>query len=130
MIIGLHRKWEDWLGAALGLLVGATPWLVGETGDEHIVLHTAQLGLLILGLAVFGLVQPSRWEEIALLACGVGLAASPLILGYAEAGNLGDVHLALGLAVVLLALLEIWQGWQLTPKQINREARRGGRGHR
>jgi len=40
------------------------------------------------------------------------------------------VQLALGLAVVLLALLEIWQGWQLTPKQINREARRGGRGHR
>ena len=104
----MHRRWEDWLGAGLGLLVGVTPWLAGETSDENLVLHTAQLGILILGLSVFGMVQPSRWEEIGQLACGLWLAASPAMLAYADAGNLADWHLALGLVVMVLALLEIW----------------------
>jgi hypothetical protein len=123
MIPGIRRRWEDRLGAALGLLVGATPWLAGDTGDENIVLHAAQLGLLILGLASFGLVQPNRWEEIGLLACGLALAAS--ILGYAHVGNLGSWHVALGLGVMLLALLEMWQEWQITTQQMNRARRRG-----
>lgn len=124
MILGIHRKWEDWLGAGLGLLVGATPWLAGETGDENVVLHAAQLGLLILGLAAFGLVQPNRWEEMGLLACGLALAASPLVLGYADVGDLGGWHVVLGVAVMLLALLEIWQDWQITTQQTNGARRR------
>ena len=126
----MHRRWEDWLGAGLGLLVGVTPWLAGETSDENLVLHTAQLGMLILGLSVFGLVQPSRWEEIGQLACGLWLAASPAMLAYADAGNLADWHLALGLVVMVLALLEIWQDWQLTSKEMAGAWHRGNSGRR
>ena len=109
MILTKHRTWEDWLAVGLGLLVGATPWLAGETSDENVVLNAAQIGLLILGLAAFGLVGPNRWEEIGQLACGTWLAASPFVFAYSDAGQLGIWHIALGMVLVFLASFELWQ---------------------
>jgi len=120
MILATHRTWEDWLAGGLGLVVGVTPWLAGETSDENVVLNAAQVGLLILGLATFGLVQPSRWEEIGQLACGIWLTVSPLMLGYADTGQLAIWHFALGMGVTFLALLELWQDWQLTDEELAR----------
>ena len=77
--------------------------------DEDIALNAAQVGLLILGLATFGLVQPSRWSDIGQLACGVWLMASPFMLPYADTGRLADWHIALGLVVASIASLELWQ---------------------
>jgi hypothetical protein len=120
MILTTHRTWEDWLVGALGLVVGLTPWLAGETADEEVVLNAAQIGLLILGLAAFGLVEPSRWEEIGQLACGLWLALSPFIFAYADAGQLGNWHIGLGIVVMSLASLELWQDWQLADEELAR----------
>jgi hypothetical protein len=120
MILTTHGTWEDWLVGALGLVVGVTPWLAGETIDEEAVLNAAQVGLLILGLAAFGLVEPSRWEEIGQFACGMWLAASPFIFAYADTGLLGNWHMGLGIVVMFLASLEFWQDWQLTAEELAR----------
>ena len=117
MILTTHRAWEDWLSAGLGLVVGVTPWLVGETSDENVVLNAAQLGLLILGLATFGLVRPNRWEDIGQLACGMWLTASPVIFAYADTGQLANWHIALGAVVMFLASLELWRDWQLADEE-------------
>ena len=60
MILTTHRTWEDWLVAGLGLVVGLTPWLAGETTDEDVVLNTAQVGLLISAL-----LPSSSWSRAA-----------------------------------------------------------------
>ena len=49
-----------------------------------------------------------------MLACGAWLVASPMALGYFDAGNLGTVHIALGALVTALGALELWQDWKLS----------------
>ena len=115
-----HRTWQDWLGVALGISAGASPWAVGETSDEAVVLNAAQVGLLILGLAAFELVDLHRWEEMAQLACGTWLSVSPFVLGYADGGNLRHWHFVLGALVVLLAVLELWQDWRFSDAELAR----------
>jgi hypothetical protein len=51
--------------------------------------------------------------------------ASPFILAYADAGQLGNWHIALGMVVVSLASLGLWQDWQLTDEELARS--RSGR---
>lgn len=43
------------------------------------------------------------------LACGVWVATSALVFGYAGSGALRIWHLLAGLAAILLGALEIWQ---------------------
>jgi hypothetical protein len=57
------------------------------------------------------LVRLRRWEEIAQLACGLWLSASPFILHYAHQDHLRFWHWALGAIVSVLALFELWQDW-------------------
>lgn len=121
-----HRTWEDWLGMALGLATGISPWAAGETSNETVVLNSAQMGLLILGLAVFELIDLRRWEEIAQLGCGIWLMVSPFHFGYADAGDLRYWHFVLGASVAALSLLELWQDWRLSNEELaeRRKARR------
>jgi hypothetical protein len=113
-----HREWEDWAGIGLGILIGLTPWLAGELQSEVVTLNATLIGVLVLALAAFEFVDLRRWEEVAELACGAWLAASPLVLGYAWAGQLRFWHFALGAVVAVLAVLELWQDWRLGPKEL------------
>jgi hypothetical protein len=117
-IVGIHRTWEDWLGIVLAVLIGLSPWLVGEQEHSTIMWNTTLIALLMLVLATFELVDLHRWEEVGEIACGLWLIASPFTFGYAEAGMLRYWHFALGAIVVLLALLELWQDWRLSDKQL------------
>ena len=64
-----------------------------------------------LALAQLELVRLRRWEEIAQLACGLWLSASPFIFDYAHQDHLRFWHWALGAIVSILALFELWQDW-------------------
>jgi len=55
------------------------------------------------------MVSLRRWEETIETLCGVWLIASPFVFGYS--GTLRSWHIALGVLVVLLAVLELWQDW-------------------
>jgi hypothetical protein len=102
-----HRGWEDWCSAAVGLATILSPVIAGVTVDPVMSISVGLAGVLIAALAMLELMSLSRWEEWAELVCGAWLIASPLVLGYG--GTLRVLHFAFGAAVIVLALLELWQ---------------------
>ena len=108
-----HRSWEDGLGLLLGVTIGLTPWLYDETLIPTVVLNSAITGLAVLMLAQLEIVRLRRWQEIAQLACGAWLVASPFIFDYAHQDHLRVWHWALGGIVSVLAAFELWQDWDV-----------------
>ena len=108
-----HRSWEDGVGLLLGLTIGLTPWLYEQAPVPVVIANSALTGLAVLMLAQLQIVRLRRWEEIAQLACGVWLVASPFLLDYAHQDHLRFWHWALGGVVVVLAAFELWQDWDV-----------------
>ncbi len=106
-----HRTWEDGVGLMLGLMIGLSPWFYDEPVVPLVVLNSALVGLAVLGLAQLELVHLRRWEEVAQLACGLWLLASPFLFHYAHQDHLRLWHWALGAGVAILAVFELWQDW-------------------
>lgn len=104
-----HRSWEDILTMILGFVIMISPMFrfFGETGDRRVAGITVLVGAAIVVLS--GLQQYSlrRWEEFLVLIAGAWMIISPFVLNYY--GSLRTWHVVLGAAVVLLALLELWQ---------------------
>lgn len=113
-----HRTWEDWVGICLGILIGLTSWLTGETHEQIVVLNSVLIGLLVLALTAFEFVSLRRGEEVAQLACALWLMASPFVFGYAGSSQLAIWHFALGALVAVLAALEFWQDWHLSDEEL------------
>lgn len=119
-ILKTHRSWEDGAGLMLGLMIGFSPWLSEETTEKAVVANAALVGVTLLILAQLELIRARRWEEIAELACGVWLCASPFLFGYAQTNQLRYWHWILGGMVVLLAIVELWQS-RATPMAIEND---------
>jgi hypothetical protein len=114
----VHRTWEDWVGMALGVLIGFSPWFTGQQGDAVVSWNAVIIGALVLALAALELAGLQRWEEVGELVCGLWLIASPFLFGYTGTGTLGYWHFVLGVLVVLLAAWELWQDWKLSDKEL------------
>jgi O-antigen/teichoic acid export membrane protein len=110
-VLKTHRTWEDGAGLVLGLMIGLSPWFYDEPVVPVVLLNSGLTGLAVLALAQLELVRLRRWEEVAQLACGLWLTASPFIFHYAHQDHLRLWHWALGSVVSILALLELWQDW-------------------
>jgi len=82
------------------------------------ILNTFVVGMLVFGLAQLEYVALQRWEEVAEIALGFWLVASPLIFGYSGDDMLKIWHAALGLIVVLLGALQLWQDWRLSEQEL------------
>lgn len=117
-----HRTWEDWFGMLLGMLIVLSPWFPTQAGQgvakevvytdgSYVVLNTFMAGIIVFGLAQLQYVALQRWEEVAEIAVGVWLMASPYMFGYSGEGLLRFYHSSLGGLVVLLATLQLWQDW-------------------
>jgi O-antigen/teichoic acid export membrane protein len=113
-----HRTWQDWFGIALGVLIGLSPWLAGQTDSQVVVWIAIAVGVWVMQFTGLQLVDLERSEEAGLMVCGVWLVASPFALGYADTGTLSYWHFVLGTVVVLLAVLELWQDWKLSDKEL------------
>ena len=111
-IFKAHRTWEDGVSLALGLIIGLSPWFYDEPVVPAVLLNSGLIGLAVLGLAQLELVHLRRWEELAQLACGLWLSASPFIFDYAHQDHLRFWHWVLGPIVSILALIELWQDWK------------------
>lgn len=124
-LLGTHRTWEDWCGMLLGVLIVLSPWFPAQTGYDVVegdrsmmILNTFTVGLIVLGLAQLEYVALQRWEEIAEIVLGLWLIASPAIFGYANDGMMLLWHSVLGVLVVLLGALQLWQDWDLSEEDL------------
>ena len=79
----------------------------------------------MLALGASEVVDLRRWEESLETACGLWLIASPFVFGYADAGTLRYWHFVFGFAVVLLAVLELRQDWELSDDELAHHSARG-----
>ena len=120
-----HRSWEDWFGMLLGALIIVSPWFPVEGRHEVVdgdrsfmILNTFVVGMLVFGLAQLEYVALRRWEEVAAIALGLWLVASPLMFGYAGDDMLRVWHATLGGLVVLLSALQLWQDWKLSDQEL------------
>ena len=123
--LATHRTWEDWCGMLLGVLIVLSPWFPSPAGHEvvdaersYVILNTFTVGILIFGLAQLEYVALQRWEEVAEIALGLWLIASPLIFGYSGDDMLRAWHAMLGGIVVLLGALQLWQDWRRSDQEL------------
>ncbi len=104
-----RKTWEDYLGIVLAIAIGLSPWFHEEGLASAVYINAAIVGVGLLLLAQFELIRSRRWEEIAEMACGLWIVASPFVFGFARAGETRGWHWMLGAAVVALAALEYRQ---------------------
>lgn len=117
-LFNVHYGWEDCLSMALGALIVLTSWLANDVGSQTAALNAVIVGILVLALGGSEFVDLRRWEEGLETACGLWLSASPFVFGYADVGTLRYWHFVLGIAVVLLAALELRQDWELSDAEL------------
>jgi len=117
-LFNVHYLWEDILSMGLGALIVLTSWMFGDAGTQGVATNAAIVGILVLALGSSEFLALRRWEEGLEIACGLWLVASPFVFGYANAGTLRYWHFILGAVVVLLAVLELWQDWELSDDQL------------
>ena len=123
-IFSVHYLWEDCASMVLGVLIALTSWMVGDAGSQAVVANAAIIGILVLALGASEFLDLRRWEEGLETACGLWLIASPFVFGYANAGTLRYWHFALGAAVVLLAVSELRQDWNLSRAELSNHSAR------
>jgi len=124
-LLGTHKTWEDWCGMLLGLLIILSPWFPTQTAHDIVdsdrsfmILNAFTVGILVLGLAQLEYVALQRWQEVAEIVLGLWLIASPAIFGYASDSLMLMWHCALGVLVVLLGALQLWQDWELSDQDL------------
>jgi hypothetical protein len=123
-VFNVHYIWEDCVSMGLGVLVILSSWILGDVGSQTVAANAVIIGLSVLALGAAEFLDLRRWEEGLETACGLWLIASPFIFGYADAGALRYWHFVLGAAIVLLAMLELRQDWELSDAEIARHSAR------
>jgi hypothetical protein len=124
-LFDVHYGWEDCVSMGLGALIVLTSWMMtNDVVSQTAAANATIVGIVVLALGASEVVDLRRWEESLEAACGLWLIASPFIFGYADAGSLRFWHFALGIAVVLLAALELRQDWKLSDAELARHSGR------
>src|SRR5262249_3838609 len=123
-IFSVHYLWEDCVSMVLGALIALTSWMVGDTGSPTVATNAVIVGILVLALGASEFLDLRSWEEGLETACGLWLIASPFTFGYADAGTLRYWQFVLGAVVVLLAVLELRQDWNLSRAELSRHSAR------
>ena len=117
-LFNFHYLWEDCVGMGLGALIVLTSWMVGDASSQTVAANAAIVGIFVMALGAAEFLDLRRWEESLETACGLWLIASPFIFGYADAGTLRFWHFFLGAGVVLVAMLELRQDWNLSSAEL------------
>ncbi len=120
-----HRTWEDWLGMLLGVLIVLSPWFptlvsheITDADRSYALVNALAVGIIVFGLAQLEYFALQRWEEVAGILLGLWLIASPYLFGYSGDGLLRFYHSTLGSLVLLLAILQLWQDWGLSDRDL------------
>jgi hypothetical protein len=97
----------DWINLVLAIVLFVSPWVFGFAAG--VTTTNAMIGGLIIGVvAVIALVSFAQWEEWLNLVAGLGVAVSPWVVGFATETTAVWVHVVIGLAVAVLAAIELF----------------------
>ncbi|RUM98708.1 hypothetical protein EET67_06295 [Pseudaminobacter arsenicus] len=102
-----HRRWQDIVVMILGAAILVSPMFGDTTSNTMMVVTIALAGAAILILGGVEQLFLRRWEEFLAFLCGAWVMLAPFVLEYG--GPLRMWHVGLGAAVVILAVLELWQ---------------------
>lgn len=108
-----NAKLCDAANLVLGVVLLVSPWIFGFTGAAAENANVA--GIAIAVLAVAALAAFAVWEEWLNLIVGLWTLASPWILGF-QGTTAMTVHVLIGVAVAVLAAIEIWIASQQPPR--------------
>jgi len=110
----MHKRWQDWVGLALGILMFLSPWLLGFAGSAYAAASAWILGVATVVLFAVALFKPEhQWEEWGNLGLAVLLILSPSVLGFTPALGAAYSHWILG---VLIGLDAIWALYEIQGK--------------
>lgn len=102
----MQKRWQDWLGLALGILMFLSPWLIGFAGETYAAASAWLLGIATVVLFAVALFRPEhQWEEWGNLALAVLLILAPFALGFTVVLGAAYTHWLLG---ALIGLDAIW----------------------
>jgi len=114
---------ENWTNAKLcdvaNLILGAilflSPWIwnfdAGRPSQNAMI-----VGIIMAVLAIAALSAFAVWEEWLNLIVGLWAVISPWVLGFHASTTETTVHVVIGIAVAVLAAIEIWIASQTPPR--------------
>jgi hypothetical protein len=108
------EHWEDVVNAFLGAVLFLMPWLF-DLGSTVAAWNAGIVGAVIVVLSIAAIVRFAQWEEWINLVLGLWVVVSPWVLGFAAMAAAMWGHVVIGLAIVVLAALELWTFGYHTP---------------
>jgi SPW repeat len=109
-----NAKYCDVANLVLGAVLLFSPWIFGF--DAGKVSANANItGLVIAVLAIAALAAYAVWEEWLNLVVGLWALVSPWVLGF-QGTTAMTVHVVIGAAVAILAVVELWMMSQIPPR--------------
>ena len=109
-----NAKWCDVANLILGAVLFFSPWIFGfDAGRASENAHIA--GIVIAVLAIAALAAFAVWEEWLNLIVGLWTMVSPWVLGF-QGTRAMTVSVVIGIAVAILAAIELWIMSQNPPR--------------
>jgi hypothetical protein len=110
-----NAKLCDVANLILGVILFFAPWIFNF--DAGKVSQNAMIaGIVIAVLAIAALAAYAVWEEWLNLIVGLWVLVSPWVLQFQGATREMTVHVIIGIAVAVLAAIEIWIMSQNPPR--------------
>jgi len=110
-----NAKWCDVANLILGAILFFSPWILGF--DAGKVSQNAYIaGIVIAVLAIGALAAFAVWEEWLNLIVGLWVLVSPWVLSFDGTTRPMAIHVVIGIAVAVLAAIEIWMTSQAPPR--------------
>jgi len=105
---GGDKSVQDWINLVCGVLLFASPWALGFSGDIMAARIAWVGGIVIAAMGIAALVQFAEWEDWIALIAGVLMIISPWVLGFASVQHAMATCVILGLVVAVASVSEIW----------------------
>jgi len=102
-----HRRWQDQLILLLGLWQFITPWVYAYPIPSPQAWNAFITGAVLAILAAFDLYKTYFWAVMVNLLVGIWVAVAPWALRVEDQRDIMWGSLAVGIAVVVLALWEM-----------------------
>jgi hypothetical protein len=101
------RRWQDQAILLLGVWLFISPWVLGYASNSALAINLYAFGALIAVLAAFDLYKTYAWAVVVNLLAGLWVAVSPWVGALADRGAMMINSVAVGAAIVILALWEL-----------------------